>query len=441
MGRILVAARGKTALRIIRTCRELGIETVAVYSKEDEASPYLRLATDAVCIGAKSDVYENESQILAAAEISDVEAIHPGIGPLATNMHFADICESHELAFIGAPVRVLSCLTNKLEARRSASELGVPVLPAADEPVSEKSTAFEIAGKIGYPVLVRAVETGSGFGVRAAEDENSLVAALAAAATDTKKPGGVYLEKYLPSAKHIEICVLADRHGNAVSLGDRDESLQRGHRTVVAEAPAPALSVAVRKAMEEMAVRFARSLGFSGTGSVQFMVDGGGKFYFCGFRAIITAMPSVTEAVTGIDVVREELRIASGETLPFAQGDISIEGTAVGCRIMAEDPDKRFAPSGGTVTLFAPPAGRGVRVDTSLWTGMIIQPGVEGGLAQITAHRPSRGEAIAALRVALDEIVLEGVKTTLPLIRELFGHARFIKGDIDTRFLEEYFVS
>ncbi|TET35652.1 MAG: acetyl-CoA carboxylase biotin carboxylase subunit [Planctomycetota bacterium] len=438
-GRILVAARGKTAFNIIRTCRELDIESVAVYAEKDRQAPYLRLATDVICIGPRS-VYQNESQILAAAEIGDVEAIHPGIGPLAINAHFAEICESHELAFVGPPSKVLARLTNKLEARRSAGEIDVPVLPASEEPVVEKSASLAIADEIGYPVLVRAIETGSGFGVRIAEDEQLLVDALTAAAGDLARPGGIYLEKYLPNARHIEVCVIADTHGHVVSLGERDESLQRGHRTLVAEAPAPGIAAQHSKAMQTAAIDFTRSLGFHGAGSVQFVLDGSGNFYFCGFRPVMTAMPSVTEAVTGIDMHSQELRIASGEPLEFSQEDVSISGAAIGCRITAEDPQKRFSPTGGTLSLFSPPSGRGIRVDTSVWTGMEVEPGAEGALAQITAHRMERGEAIAVLRVALDEIVLDGVTTTLPLVRDLFGHTRFVKGEVDTHFVEEYFA-
>ncbi|MHC4660604.1 MAG: ATP-binding protein [Planctomycetota bacterium] len=440
LGRILIATRGKIAFRIIRTCRELGIETVAVYAEEDASAPYLRLATDTICIGSR-DVYLNESQILAAAEIGDVEAIHPGIGMLAVNAHFAEICESHEIAFIGPPSSVLACVTNKLEARRAAAKLDVPILPATEEPINEKSAALAAGEEIGYPVLVRAIGTGSGFGVRIAEDETSLVDALSSMPEDSIKSNAIYLEKYLPSARHIEICVLADRLGSVISIGDRDESLQRGHRTLVAEAPAPGLDAELGKAISTTAVKLTRSLGFHGTGSVQFIVDESGSFYFCGFRPVIAAMPSVTEAVSGIDIVREELRIAAGEPLAQSQEDISISGVAVGCRITAEDPEKRFKPASGTISLFTPPGGRGIQVDTSAWTGMKVDPGVEGALLQITSHRPERGEAITALRVALDEIILEGIQTTLPLIRDLFGHTRFVKGEVDTRFVEDYFVS
>jgi len=439
LGRILVAARGKTAFNVIRTCSEHGIESVAVYAEKDRQAPYLKLATDIICIGPR-DVYQNESQILAAAEIGDVEAIHPGIGPLAINAHFAEICESHELAFVGPPSKVLACLTNKLEARRSAAEIDLPVLPASEEPITEKSSALATAGEIGYPVLVRAVETGSGFDVQIAEDEQSLVDALTAAAGDSSKPAGIYLEKYLPNARHIEVCVLADKHGNVVSLGERDESLQRGHRTLVAEAPAPGIDAELSHVMQEAAVNFTRSLGFHGAGSVQFVLDNGGNFNFCGFRPVMTAMPSITEAVTGIDIHSQELLIASDEPLDFTQDDVRISGAAIGCRITAEDPQKRFSPTGGTLSLFSPPSGRGIRVDTSVWTGMKVEPGVEGALAQITAYRPDRGEAIAALRVALDEIIFEGVTTTLPLVRDLFGHTRFVKGEVDTNFVEEYFA-
>ncbi len=443
--RILIANRGEVALRVIRACKELGIETVVVYSEADAKARYVQLADDAVCIGPgpSAQSYLDIPKIISAAEITDVEAIHPGYGFLAENAHFAEICRSCHIEFIGPSVEAIRMLGDKARARELARANDVPCVPGSDGIVESENDAKEIARAIGYPVMIKASAGGGGRGMRIAHNDISLLkgfhAAKVEADTAFKNPE-VYIEKYVENPRHVEIQILADNAGTVVHLGERDCSLQRRHQKLIEESPSPGLPSAVREAMGDAAKNLARAAGYSNAGTVEFLVDRDMNFYFIEVNTRIQVEHPVTEMVTGIDLIQEQIRIAAGESLGYEQEDIRFHGAAIECRINAEDPENNFRPSPGKVTQFIQPGGFGVRLDTHIVTGYEIPPFYDSLIGKLIVHKKDRPSAIAAMRRALDELVIEGVRTTVPLYAEIFRHFHFLRGNINTGFLEEYFL-
>ena len=443
--RILIANRGEVALRVIRACKELGIESVVVYSEADQDAPYLRLADESVCIGTgpSEQSYLDIPKIISAAEITDVEAIHPGYGFLAENAHFAEICRSCHIEFIGPSVEAIRNLGDKAKARELAAANDVPCVPGSPGIIEGESQALEIAREIGYPVIIKASAGGGGRGMRVAHNDISLVKGYHAARVEAEsafKNSDLYVEKFIEKPRHIEIQILADNFGNVVHLGERDCSMQRRHQKLIEESPAPGLPPEVRARMGECARRLATAANYSNAGTVEFLVDDKFNFYFIEVNTRIQVEHPVTEMVTGIDLIQEQIRIASGEPLGYTQDDIRFQGAAIECRINAEDPSDGFRPSPGTLTRFVQPGGFGVRLDTHVTVGYTIPPFYDSMIGKLIVHKPDRAAAIATMRRALDEFEIEGIKTTVPLYREVFKHFHFLKGNINTGFLEEYFL-
>lgn len=441
--RILVANRGEIALRVIRACRDLGIEVVAVFSEADADAPYLQLADDAICIGpaAAAESYLNIPRIISAAEISNVQAIHPGYGFLSENAHFAEVCRSCKIEFIGPPEEAMRRLGNKNEARKLAQEAGVPVVPGSEGLIDSDAAALRLAHGMGYPVLIKAAAGGGGRGMRVARNDISLQAGLKAARQEAEKAfkdGSVYLEKYLEQPRHVEVQILADQHGNVVHLWERDCSLQRRHQKLVEESPAPNLPQTVREQICAAAVRLVQAAGYQNAGTCEFLIDKQNRFYFIEVNARIQVEHPVTELVTGIDLVQQQIRIAAGEALPFAQQDVSHRGVAIECRINAEDPAADFRPAPGTVTRWQSPGGPGVRLDSHVASGYRVPPNYDSLLAKLIVHQATRPEAIACMKRALGEFIVEGIKTTIPLHREIFSNSSFIEGQVDTTFIERH---
>jgi acetyl-CoA carboxylase biotin carboxylase subunit len=439
--RILVANRGEIALRVIRACRDLGIESVVVFSEADRGAPYLELADRAICIGpaVSAESYLKIARIIAAADVANVQAIHPGYGFLSENAHFADVCRECNITFIGPPPEAMERLGNKNEARKIAQQAGVPVVPGSPGLLRSPEEALRLAREMGYPVLIKAAAGGGGRGMRVAHNDLSLQSGLNAAQQEAEKAfkdGSVYLEKYLEQPRHIEVQVLADKHGNVVHLWERDCSLQRRHQKLVEESPAPNLPGEVREAICAAAVRLVKAAGYQNAGTCEFLVDKSNRFYFIEVNARIQVEHPVTELVTGLDLVREQIRIAAGEPLRFTQADVVHRGTAIECRINAEDPEAGFRPSPGTITRWQAPGGPGVRLDTHACHGYRVPPNYDSLVAKLLVHQPTRLEAIAAMRRALAEFVIEGIRTTIPLHREIFNHSAFIEGQVDTTFIE-----
>jgi acetyl-CoA carboxylase biotin carboxylase subunit len=439
--RILVANRGEIALRVIRACRDLGIESVAVFSEADRGAPYLELADQAICIGpaVSAESYLKIPRIIAAAEVANVEAIHPGYGFLSENAHFADVCRECNITFIGPPPEAMQRLGNKNEARKLAQQAGVPVVPGSPGLIRAPEEALRLARDMGYPVLIKAAAGGGGRGMRVAHNDLSLQSGFNAAQQEAEKAfkdGSVYLEKYLEQPRHVEVQVLADKHGNVVHLWERDCSLQRRHQKLVEESPAPNLPQQVREALCAAAVKLVKAAGYENAGTCEFLVDKAHRFHFIEVNARIQVEHPVTELVTGLDLVREQIRIAAGEPLRFSQADIVHRGAAIECRINAEDPQAGFRPSPGTITRWRPPGGPGVRLDTHVCQGYRVPPNYDSLVAKLLVHQPTRGEAITVMRRALAEFGVEGIQTTIPLHRDIFNHATFIEGQVDTTFVE-----
>jgi acetyl-CoA carboxylase biotin carboxylase subunit len=439
--RILVANRGEIALRVIRACRDMGIEVVAVFSEADRGAPYLELADEAICIGPapSADSYLKVASIISAAEIGDVQAIHPGYGFLSENPHFARVCRDCKIEFIGPPEEAMRLLGNKSEARKLAQKANVPVVPGSEGLVDNEAEALRIAHSMGYPILIKAAAGGGGRGMRVARNDISLQAGLKAASQEAEKAfkdGSVYLEKYIEQPRHVEVQILADRHGNIVHLFERDCSLQRRHQKLVEESPAPNLPVSVREDMCAAAVRLVKAAGYQNAGTCEFLVDKQNRFYFIEVNARIQVEHPVTELITGIDLVREQIRIAAGERLPFKQKEIVQNGAAIECRINAEDPAAGFRPSPGLITRWQTPGGPGVRLDTHAVASYRVPPNYDSLVAKLLVHQPTRVEAIACMRRALSEFVVEGIQTTIPLHREIFSHTAFVEGQVDTTFIE-----
>ncbi len=439
--RILIANRGEIALRIIRACREMDIQTVAVYSEADRHAHYLDLADERICIGGgpAAESYLNIPRIISAAEIADVDAVHPGYGFLAESSHFAEICESCNIAFIGPSAAILAAMGDKVEARKIAQRCKVPVVPGSDGAVENESQAQEVARKIGYPVMIKAAAGGGGRGMRTAHNDISLVKSFIAARSEaeaTFKSPILYIEKYVEQPRHVEIQVLADRFGNALHLGERDCTIQRRHQKLIEESPSPALNKSIRRELADAAVRLCKEVEYVGVGTVEFLVDPARNYYFIEMNTRIQVEHPVSELVTGMDLIKEQLLTTCGERLRMRQKEIRFEGCAIECRINAEDPGFGFKPSPGLIDGFVLPGGPGVRVDTHAYSGYRISSFYDSLVAKLLVHRGTRREAIATMRRALGEFVVGGIKTNIPLHEQIFGHTKFLRGDFDTGFIE-----
>jgi acetyl-CoA carboxylase biotin carboxylase subunit len=439
--RILVANRGEIALRVIRACRDLGIGVVAVFSEADRDAPYLKLADEAICIGpaVASESYLKIARIISAAEVANVQAIHPGYGFLSENAHFAEVCRECKIEFIGPPESAMAKLGNKNEARKLAKKAKVPVVPGSEGLVADERQALSVARAMGYPVLIKASAGGGGRGIRVARDDAGVQSGFNAATQEAEaafKDGSVYIEKYIDQPRHIEIQILGDRHGNVVHLFERDCSLQRRHQKLVEESPATNLPTKVRDEMCEAAVRLVKESGYYNAGTCEFLVDKDNKFYFIEVNARIQVEHPVSELITGIDLVREQIRIAAGEKLRFRQKDIVPRGHAIECRINAEDPANNFRAMPGLITRWQPPGGPGVRLDTHACAGYRVPPNYDSMVAKLLVHQPTRAEAIAVMKRALAEFVVEGIKTTIPIHLEIMQSTAFIEGRVDTTFIE-----
>ncbi|MBM3972736.1 MAG: acetyl-CoA carboxylase biotin carboxylase subunit [Planctomycetes bacterium] len=443
--RILIANRGEIALRILRACKDLGIQSVAVYSEADKDSLHLRYADETICIGPapSSESYLNIPAIIAAAEIADVEAIHPGYGFLSENEHFAEVCQSCNIKFIGPSPSAIANCGDKVAAKKLAKEAGVPTVPGSDGPVENEQDALLIARRIGFPVLVKAAAGGGGRGMRVAHNEPSLVTGYHAARSEAEKAfkdSTVYLEKYIEKPRHVEIQIMADQHGNVVHLGERDCSLQRRHQKLVEESPCPVLDEKTRQAMGEAAVRLAKAASYHSAGTVEFLLDKDRNFYFIEINSRIQVEHPVTEMVTDTDLIREMILIAAGNKMSFRQEDIRMRGHAMEFRINAEDPDHNFKPSPGKITTFVPPAGPGVRWDSHIYQGYSVPPHYDSMVGKLIIHRHDRRRTLEVARRALQELTLDGIKTTAGLFLRILDHSDFCAGEVDTGFIDRYFT-
>ncbi|MBU0651189.1 acetyl-CoA carboxylase biotin carboxylase subunit [bacterium] len=441
--KILVANRGEIALRIIRACRELDIKTVVVYSTADEHSLPVRFADEAICIGKPSptDSYLNIPAIMSAAEIMDVDAIHPGYGFLAENPHFAEICGSCNIKFIGPSPESIRLLGDKSAAKDTMRSAGVPVIPGSEGVVENEKEALKIAKKIGYPVIIKASYGGGGRGMRVAHNDISLVSSFMTAKTEAEaafKHGDVYMEKFIENPRHIEVQLLGDDHGNYLYLGERDCSIQRRHQKLLEEAPSPIVTPEMRKYLGEAAVKGARAAKYVNAGTIEFLLDKNNDFYFMEMNTRIQVEHPVTEMVTDIDLIKEQIRIAAGEKLRYKQEDIVINGASIECRINAEDPDNNFMPCAGEIVACNFPGGFGVRIDTHVYQGYKIPPFYDSMIAKLIVHGKTRDEAISILKRTLEEFVIEGVKTTIPLFKRIVRDKTFIESKFDTSYMEKF---
>lgn len=442
--KVLIANRGEVAVRIIRACRELGIHTVAVFSEADRESLHVELADESVCIGPASatNSYLKIENIISAAEIADVDAIHPGYGFLAENAHFAEICEQCRIKFIGPKAECISKMGDKNLARQTMQEAKVPVTPGSDGIVKTRDEALGVANEIGYPVLIKAVAGGGGKGMRIARNDVSLVQAFMTASAEAERSFGnpdLYMEKFVESSRHIEMQILGDDHGNAIHVGERDCSIQRRHQKLLEEAPSPALTDKQRQKLGDIAVRAVKAVGYNNAGTVEFLYDvKEKKFYFMEMNTRIQVEHPVSEEISGIDLIKEQLIIASEEPMSYRQSDVSFSGHAMEFRLNAEDPTNKFRPSPGEVKNVHFPGGRGVRVDTLIYPGYEILPFYDSMIAKIITHGRDRKEAISIMARALDEFMIDGIKTTAPLGLALMNSDQFQREEYDTNFLEEY---
>ncbi|MFP4140487.1 MAG: acetyl-CoA carboxylase biotin carboxylase subunit [Phycisphaerae bacterium] len=439
--RILVANRGEIALRIIRACKELGVEVVAVYSEADRNASYLHSADEAICIGPgpSSESYLNIPRIIAAAEIADVEAIHPGYGFLAENAHFAEVCRDCKIEFIGPSVESMRLLGDKIAAKKLAKKADVPMAPDSEGGVATVEEATEIAERIGYPVAIKAAAGGGGRGIRFAHNQAALQSVFKQAQSEAEVAfgdGRLFMEKCIENFRHIEVQVLGDMHGNCLHLYERECSVQRRRQKVIEESPCPVLSEEQRNEVCSSAVRLAKAADYHGAGTVEFMLDQDGNFHFLEVNTRIQVEHPVTEMITGVDLVQWQIRIAAGEELTLKQEEIPRNGCAIECRINAEDPANDFRPSPGPVEAFVAPGGLGVRWDSHVYQGYSIPPTYDSLVGKLIVHRPTRSEAIAVARRALQEFVIEPTRTTIPLCRKILGHERFIRGEWDTTLIE-----
>nr|WP_240548152.1 acetyl-CoA carboxylase biotin carboxylase subunit [Paenibacillus lignilyticus] len=438
----MIANRGEIAVRIIRACRELGIQTVAVYSEADRESLHVRLADEAYCIGpvASKDSYLNLTNIMSVATLTDCDAIHPGYGFLAENADFAEICESCNVTFIGPSPQAISKMGDKAVAKKTMKEADVPIIPGSDGLVEDMDDAIRVAREIGYPVIIKATAGGGGKGIRIAEDEDTLISQISTAQNEAQKAfgnAGVYLEKYLTGMKHVEIQIMADKHGNAVHLFERDCSVQRRRQKLVEEAPCPVLSPAMRERMGQAAVRAALAVQYSGAGTLEFLLGPDGNFYFMEMNTRIQVEHPVTEMITGVDLIKEMISVAEGNPLSIKQEELKINGWSIECRINAEDSERGFMPSPGQIQFYLPPGGLGVRVDSGAYPGYTISPHYDSMIAKLIVWGATREDAIARMKRALAEFAIDGIRTTIPFHMKLLNHPKFLKGNFDIKFLEE----
>jgi acetyl-CoA carboxylase, biotin carboxylase subunit len=444
--RILVANRGEIALRIIRACRELGVETVAIFSEGDRGSRYLELADEAYCVGpAKAtDSYLKISSVISAAEVGNVQAIHPGYGFLAENAHFNEICRSCKIDFIGPSPEAMARLGDKNAARDLARQTGVPVVPGSEGVISDEKEALKFAHDVGFPVLIKAVAGGGGRGMRVASNDLALKSALQQARAEAEAAfgnGDVYLEKYIEHPRHVEVQVLADNHGNVVHLFERDCSVQRRHQKLIEESPSTSIIPETRTAMCDAARSLIRAAKYTNAATVEFIVDKSGSFYFIEVNARIQVEHPVTEMVTGIDLIKWQIRLAAGEPLPWSQNDIVQRGAAIECRINAENPHRNFQPSPGKIVQLIAPGGFGVRFDSHAHSGYVVPPYYDSMIGKLIVHQPTRADAIACMQRALAELRVDGIHTTIPIHQEILSHSAFVEGRIDTTFVERTFLA
>jgi len=440
--KVLIANRGEIAVRIIRACKELGIYTVAVYSEADRESLHVELADEAYCIGptASKDSYLNLTNIISVAKLTEADAIHPGYGFLAENADFAEVCQSFQLEFIGPSPDAIQKMGEKSVAKETMKDAGVPVVPGSDGLVEDVEEAIKVAEEIGYPVIIKATAGGGGKGMRVAYNNQDLKKSFEMARQEAEKAfgnPGVYIEKFLEAPRHIEIQIMADKHGNVVHLGERDCSIQRRHQKLVEEAPSPALTEKLRKEMGEAAVKAAKAVNYHGAGTVEFLLEND-HFYFMEMNTRIQVEHPVTELITGVDLIKEQIKVAAGEPLSFTQEDIEINGWALECRINAENPSKNFMPSPGKIDFYLPPGGLGVRVDSAVYPGYTITPFYDSMIAKLIVWGRNREEAIERMKRALKEFAIEGIDTTIPFHLTLLNHRLFQSGDFDTKFLEKH---
>jgi acetyl-CoA carboxylase biotin carboxylase subunit len=437
--KVLIANRGEIALRVIRACRELGIQTVAVYSEADRESLHVRFADDDVCIGPAParDSYLKIPRIIAAAEIAGADAIHPGYGFLAENAEFAETCAASAIAFIGPTAEQIREMGDKAAARKAMERVGVPIIPGTPGGVEDPDEALGFAREIGFPVIIKAAAGGGGKGMRVATEPDDFIRSFQLARSEALSAfgnGEVYVEKYLARPRHIEFQIMGDRHGNVVHLGERDCSVQRRHQKLIEESPSPALTPELRAAMGDAAVRGAKAIDYVGAGTIEMLLEDG-KFYFMEMNTRIQVEHPVTEMLTGIDLVKEQIRVAAGEKLSFDETP-AFRGHVIECRVNAEDPARNFQPSPGRLDVFHPPGGPGVRLDTHVYTGYVVPPFYDSLLAKLICQGRDRVEAVRRMQVALESFVIEGVTTTIPFLARVMANPRFQAGDVDTKFLE-----
>ena len=440
--KVLIANRGEIAVRIIRACREMGIETVAVYSEADREALHTKLADEAVCIGPapSSESYLSMDRIISATIITGADAIHPGFGFLSENSKFAELCEQCNIAFIGPKSQVIARLGNKQEARNTMMAAGVPVIPGSKEAIYDVETGAKIAEEIGYPVIIKAALGGGGKGMRVAQTPEEFEASFQTAQKESQMAFGdntMYIEHFVQHPRHIEFQILADSYGNVIHLGERDCSIQRNHQKMIEEAPSIALSDELRQRMGEAAVRAARAAGYENAGTIEFLLEKNGNFYFMEMNTRIQVEHPVTEWVTGIDLVKEQIRIASGKKLSYTQDQVHLSGHAIECRINAENPAKGFRPSPGTIQDMYLPGGKGIRIDSAIYSGYSIPPYYDSMVAKLIVWARNRKEAIRKMQSALGEVIIEGIDTNVDYQYEIVNHPDFISGDIDIEFIEK----
>ena len=439
--KVLIANRGEIAVRIIRACREMGIETVAVYSEADRDALHTQLADEAVCIGPapSSESYLSMENIISATIISGADAIHPGFGFLSENSKFAELCEQCNITFIGPDSKVIASLGNKQVARNTMMAAGVPVIPGSKEPVYDAKTGAELAREIGYPVIIKAALGGGGKGMRTAWTPEEFESAFQTAQKETEMAfadSTMYIEHFVENPRHIEFQILADKYGNVIHLGERDCSIQRNHQKLIEESPSVALSDGLRKKMGDAAVKAAKAAGYENAGTIEFLLEKSGNFYFMEMNTRIQVEHPVTEWVTGVDLVKEQIRIASGQKLSYTQEDIRLTGHAIECRINAENPEKGFRPSPGTITDMYLPGGKGIRIDSAIYSGYTIPPYYDSMVAKLIVWAKNRQEAIRKMQSALGEVILEGIDTNVDYQYGIVNHPDYIEGNIDIEFIE-----